>query len=297
MYLDHVIDLALDRAIVVEPRRGSLFEPAPTDTPVLERESIAPPAERAQPPASTTPPIADTHPARREDRVTSRQEPAPPRGTSSSQEVLSAQTPLHPVSPMKGDGPTLREVTREVVIVDSGAPPSRPASSHLQPTSAAPMATPLSVVPVGSRPSPLKQEVRSDVETRREVMLTTEVRHEIVDHTDLRAEIVRLLAALPRPAVSAPRAATPVPDVRSEGRIGADGASRPVPVGAPGRSTSVSRRGEARPPASLEPHVQVTIGRVEIRATVPPSKASSEGRRTAGPRLRLDDYLRRREGS
>ena len=52
-------------------------------------------------------------------------------------------------------------------------------------------------------------------------------------------------------------------------------------------------RSEAAPAA--RPTVQVTIGRIEVRA-VPPPPASPARREPAGPRVSLDDYLRERNG-
>src|SRR5262249_19030530 len=47
----------------------------------------------------------------------------------------------------------------------------------------------------------------------------------------------------------------------------------------------------ATPP---EPTISVSIGRVEVRASQAPAPARA--RREAAPRLKLDDYLRRRSG-
>ncbi|MGH9833927.1 MAG: hypothetical protein ACREBD_19600 [Blastocatellia bacterium] len=43
-----------------------------------------------------------------------------------------------------------------------------------------------------------------------------------------------------------------------------------------------------------EPVIQVTIGRIEVRATEPSAQAKNEGGRTAPPVMSLDDYLRQR---
>ncbi len=51
----------------------------------------------------------------------------------------------------------------------------------------------------------------------------------------------------------------------------------------------------AASPAALPP-VQITIGRVEIRAVAPPAQDAARGRKATGPRLTLDDYLRERGG-
>jgi hypothetical protein len=45
--------------------------------------------------------------------------------------------------------------------------------------------------------------------------------------------------------------------------------------------------------AEMTPTIQVTIGRIEIRATTASTPAQP---RQTGPRLSLDEYLRRRNG-
>jgi hypothetical protein len=48
----------------------------------------------------------------------------------------------------------------------------------------------------------------------------------------------------------------------------------------------------AAPPAA-EPTIRVTIGRIEVRATAP-TPPPAPAARPAGPRLTLEEYLRRR---
>ncbi|MGH9848974.1 MAG: hypothetical protein ACREBD_03875 [Blastocatellia bacterium] len=46
--------------------------------------------------------------------------------------------------------------------------------------------------------------------------------------------------------------------------------------------------------AQPEQVIQVTIGRIEVRATAPPAQAKNEGRPAAPPMMSLDDYLQQR---
>jgi hypothetical protein len=52
-------------------------------------------------------------------------------------------------------------------------------------------------------------------------------------------------------------------------------------------------RSDGRPAPAAETTVRVTIGRIEVRATAP-APAPAPAARPTGPRLTLDEYLRRR---
>jgi hypothetical protein len=71
------------------------------------------------------------------------------------------------------------------------------------------------------------------------------------------------------------------------------------PVSAPASEPRRNRRGRERipdaantPPVSIE----VTIGRVEVRAVAPPAPPKSQGVHRPPPALSLDDYLKQRNG-
>ena len=67
-------------------------------------------------------------------------------------------------------------------------------------------------------------------------------------------------------------------------------ASGPAPPG-----TGVTR--QVRPAVEpAVPHVQVTIGRVEVRAVYSPPPAPAPSRPRPGPAMALEDYLKQREG-
>jgi hypothetical protein len=75
-----------------------------------------------------------------------------------------------------------------------------------------------------------------------------------------------------------PRAA-----LRRESQLSGEGQRRPLEKAA----------GQAEAPA-LPPTINVTIGRIEVRATAPPSAAPRQQKRTA-PTMSLEEYLRRRD--
>ncbi len=79
---------------------------------------------------------------------------------------------------------------------------------------------------------------------------------------------------------------------------------RPAPrAAAPPASSLSARRGEPAtgrmPPAAApeRPSVQVTIGRIEVRAVRAPDSPAEPARLPAEPAVSLDDYLARRRGS
>jgi hypothetical protein len=67
------------------------------------------------------------------------------------------------------------------------------------------------------------------------------------------------------------------------------------PRAAPRRERQAAARDAQRERAEVTPTINVTIGRVEVRATQGPPPAPRRAE-TAAPRMNLDDYLRRRNG-
>ncbi|WP_199746994.1 hypothetical protein, partial [Corallococcus sp. AB049A] len=77
------------------------------------------------------------------------------------------------------------------------------------------------------------------------------------------------------------------------------GAEFPAAARVPSFPVQAERGGSAHGVQALEsapaPVVQVTIGRIEVRAVTPPAPARPAPARTS-PSLSLDEYLRRRNG-
>jgi len=118
--------------------------------------------------------------------------------------------------------------------------------------------------------------------------------------------IERLLATLLAPQTGAERARTAgrrdAGPREGHGTAEIEEASQhqPAPVVARPQVTHVPRAEPAAPPATKEapapeaaPTIQVTIGRVEVRATPPPAPAPQRPR-AKPPVMSLDEYLRQR---
>jgi len=72
---------------------------------------------------------------------------------------------------------------------------------------------------------------------------------------------------------------------------------RLVPVGAPETVAPLGpERLAPRQEESGAPVIRVTIGRVDVRAVLPPEPASKAAPLRPAPRLSLDDYLKRQNG-
>jgi hypothetical protein len=84
------------------------------------------------------------------------------------------------------------------------------------------------------------------------------------------------------------------PAPRSTRRVGQEQAAFAQPASRRGARQAAAREA-ARPRAEAAPTINVTIGRVEVRATQAPTPAPRRAEASA-PRLSLDDYLRRRSG-
>jgi hypothetical protein len=100
--------------------------------------------------------------------------------------------------------------------------------------------------------------------------------------TAVRSDLER---AQPEPTPLAPRPALPGQGAAASNAVSPE--VRPAP--APSRRIADA----TTPPPSHEPTIQITIGRIEVRATA--AAPSSSPRKAAAPRLSLDEYLRRRE--
>ncbi len=90
------------------------------------------------------------------------------------------------------------------------------------------------------------------------------------------------------------------PDIASMSPIPIESVAQPKP--APASKVRASIGPALSPPSSVEtatdpkpaPSIQVTIGRIEVRATAPPT-AVPKKRRAPSPGMSLDDYLRQRD--
>jgi hypothetical protein len=288
MYLDHLIDIALGQGPAVEPRRVSRFEPQAA--PPLERDTIivdGPGVRADAPPAPAIEPGRGRQAQSAVDSTSHARaslEPAPGRRRAADPEpaspaIVARPAPVVP-APVRPSA-AAREPSPEAPPAVPGGEPAAPAVREIRElTERTHIELRASPHPPAAREVVHERELVREIETR----LTTE------PSTDVRREVARALAALPRQAVALPDALTPA----STGPPAREPApSTSVRETAPRRPPAPGRRVEAWPAPAAEPHVHVTIGRVEVRATTSASRAP---RRADGPRLRLGDYLRRREG-
>jgi hypothetical protein len=164
-------------------------------------------------------------------------------------------------------GPTEPVSTRRLSPVIAPAPPQRPPAVERAPSSRIEPA-PESSRPSVSRPSLLPLEPDEPPLLQRKAPLR--------DHSAEDAE--------PSPERDRqPPVAAPIEQ------------ALPRPVPPPSRG---DRLPAAVAPAAAGPAIQITIGRIEVEAVLPPPPAAAPYvRRAAGPLLSLDEYLARRSGS
>lgn len=273
-------------APVLERRRPGLFEPrggvvpslpideareahaAPSTMPHAAPMPIPPPLQsmRAHAPSVVAPVVvmasAPTAP--------SPAIPVPPRGPASS--VSPATTNERPSLP-----PPVEDV----------ASPRRIAPTHEAASPQAPSARAAARLPAEGMPA--RQRAQRDASAPAPVRIERSVRVESRTHERV-VESRIATPASPLPAPPPPAIAVPMPvppRVAREERAQAA-------VAHPGRTALHAPAPRA---AMSPPPVQVSIGRIEIRAQGGTSAASRKSAPVPGPRLGLDDYLRQRHGS
>jgi len=278
VFLASLIDRALEGRTTIAPRRASRYEIDATVTEALWGEAeIAVDLKSQQSPDRSVPlqppraaaqrrgPEAGTPTAARPV-----ERPAPieaPRSTSARDEpapIVARLEQLAPhVEPMGQAGP--------VILPNPAAAPSEATTS-------------------GEAAAPAIREVHTHerVEVRYE---PREIERRLVTLTREHLERVHSVETTSQ-APSTPRthqaAAPPLADEPTR-----PGAVQPsLPPAPPSRRGALPNAAPAEPAARTV--VQVSIGRVEVRSTAPPSAART-GPRPREPRVGLDDYLRRRE--
>jgi hypothetical protein len=290
-FLADLVDRARDSATGLERRRPSRFEP-PVDAPGLdvglsrrrpdrrpneddgaadagsvevEAEAPAPPAVGA--PRRTTPRPSASRPA--SDR----------RPESTSAAMPDVESPIEPAGGPRPDrrstpaaAPPAPRVTAPpaarsiATIVEEAAtrlpqPSARPTREAAVGRDVPPVARP---EPALAIPSTARPAVRTDRSSQARAPEETSARRDVSTTVRTTAVVVRP----PMPTLSRPAAR------RSE-----------PPPPAIGRET----------PPAVAPTIQVTIGRIEVRATPAPA-SPARGPRSTTPALSLEDYLRQRSG-
>jgi hypothetical protein len=272
MFLGSLLERALGESRGITPRRSSRFEPdaEPMEPPVLESYEAAPAPQRG---------IAIAQP----------ESPDPAVRSELVERLVIERTAEKP----EAAAPLLRPA--EIAIERPAAAPSRGFTVEREPkpephvhTREATPASALQPVRISAvPPMPIERHtetiVRETAETRIESR-TIERRLESLGREIEHTKEVRTLVPAP-----AEQRRADVPDRRSAAapRTGA------VPAESARRTTLRPVTTEARVPVNAAPAVQVTIGRVEIRAITPPAASQKNGPRE--PRLNLEEYLSKRE--
>ncbi len=279
-FLTRLAARALNRAPVVRPRLPSLFELGPeTGGPAAEpglEPASEPEAPRAffAPPASVAPAAFAPEPVAREVTGDAPAAVAPAaisaqggmRAPRSGGEETPVRSRRESIPPAVGSGQQA-EPARSVQPGRPGAPAAglRPASGPVKDRSPA---------------SRLAADADSSPETRRS------------------GQAVPAAAVLEAPAPAA-AASTLRPSIEIEARSAAAVPElRPGPRAMPGRRGQLGVRPAAPPAeaaaADAEHVVQVTIGRIDVRAVHPRPAPARARREPAQPRVSLEEYLRRR---
>lgn len=319
-FLTHLAARSLDLPPAVQPRPTPLFEPpSPLDgAPDLEER-------RFQETEEAGAALPESHP------VPSPRRGAPPFSTSESAEPsILFPSPGRSRGEESAETPsgTPRASRAEDHPIRPEAPlmaPRLPGSPLRPPATPADFTTP---VPVEARQTPAPPDLASALPRRPEPAPAAE------PIVTMRVERIALPAEV-RPLVPLPRPAPPVAAPVRPGRETVPGierviVEREVAMALPASPPSVRAAAEpllarldtvAPPPASgllspriepafpamppplvstgsgAAPAIHVTIGRIEVRATPPPSASSPARRRASGPpAMSLQDYLRQRDG-
>ncbi|MCL4266854.1 MAG: hypothetical protein KJ069_26980 [Anaerolineae bacterium] len=275
-YLDNLVARSLPETAVIQPRPVSLFEPwpgtIPFSTPAMTEDQTAVaqsephplPRPQAQPfspapyPAETAvPPSAAPATAVPPAPVKSATLPAPASQPTATHRA--GQHHLPKVAPSDASQPTL---------------PVQPANIPvIRPSSSAPI-TPRPAPPDHpTEPRPAR-EVHTTVTIREQTTKLTPVPETAAKTKPMLAEVVR-----EQPIQPAPPTAIPVQ-------------TKPF---TPASNRPTNHQPVVTKPAEPTPTVQITIGRIEVRAT-PPPPAKAEKKQPSAPMMSLDDYLRQRNG-
>jgi hypothetical protein len=271
-FLSHLVARSLDPAGAVRPRLASLFEPpgpsaGPAGGPVLVPEALGEPVISAEPVPDVR--RGGESSTRRGTRPKDTPHPAgPPRGSRPEAGPVPAEPGPRPPSPA---GPAVPATTR--VVSESGPPPTRPQPA--EPGQDSPAISPRLVArlprAVEGRPPGTELSAASDL------------------GSSARRDGMSLNGAGSSPESSQRRHDPVRPGFGRRDFPPAGPRSHPASVTA---HLETMKPAAIRPRAEPEPVVQVTIGRIEVRA-VPPAPASAKERPRSSV-MSLDEYLRLR---
>ncbi len=276
-YLDNLVARHLLETAVIQPRPVSLFEPWPGTAPLFpapvtgeEAAAVSPPAAHPLP-RPQTPPIPS--PTMQSAQQPALPTPAPPAPQAALPPPLPPTPTLRPTSPEPARQPRKQPPVNDAPAAIQPALPRQPAPTPVTPVNVTPAS------PYHQAEPQLVKETHPPVIIREQITLLKPVTETPTPLTLPLVETVREQPIQPSPPVVAAPAT-----IRPEH-------IRPF-TPANGRSANHQLPGTQPEPATT---VQITIGRIEVRAT-PPPPAKVEQKQLRTPVLSLDDYLRQRNG-
>jgi hypothetical protein len=290
-YLDNLVARHLPETAVIQPRPVSLFEPWPGSAagatsfsvPAASEEETAVPPPAALPTTTpSVPAIADSlppPPPSPTPAMRAAQQSASPTPTPATPPAALPSPPHHAPTPRPASPEPTRRPRRQQPVDDTPAAikPALPRQPALAP------AIPVNVIPATphhqAEPQPAK-ETHTPAIIREQITLLKSVTETPPQPTPTLVEIVREQPIQPMPPVTAAPAA-----IRPE----------QIKPFIPANGRSANHQPPVTPPPEPAPTVQITIGRIEVRAT-PPPPAKAEQKQPRTPVLSLDDYLRQRNG-
>lgn len=298
-FLSHLASRTLEPRQVLQPRPASRFEPAPVtlglhlgdrlpDEPLVEQtESLSPTLSFRHTPWS---PVSVTGPTASELNPIFQPEAPPPTSFKSSL----------PEQPTSLAAPSFQPVSGLTLVPE---PRNRPADQSIQPTIAPLRSQPLLPHPVPTTPaggaSPVYQAherlaqagALGDVTRAELAVLLHRLQHlESGTGNEPGEQNSQLSPTAMRPQPSeAPSASPSLPLLKP------DSPALNPPLAPPLRPSPIPPMiSPPQPDKPAAPTIQVTIGRIEVRATPPPPPAKKSA--PATPQLSLETYLRQRNG-
>jgi hypothetical protein len=313
-YLSNLAARSLKQTEIVKPRLASLFEPRASVWPLLAAAAPEPQPSgdtnmleeiESETTPSMRPPSHATIAIHRESPGDFKQAPATlaNQGDQSAQqlpdarpELPSSQTPA-PKAPFDWEQiESNREKAFNRAEENAQAPSPHRMSEQVSPNAKRELT---GIAPDESRISPQEhiKSIGRDAaaappqfprERRAEPSVESSIRHSVIERI-----IMPLQPSPPAASKLEPRA-----DDANDASANRSAANHAV-VARPRVIPYVERPApvlsEPEPPSSPMPNIQVTIGRIEVRATPQPAQ-QRQGRRASSPVMNLDEYLRQRSG-
>jgi hypothetical protein len=317
-FLGRLIDRALGRADAVDPKMPSLFEPpetfgAPLDSTIQEEtidEEVAAPQRRQSRPGQEPKTLTermikpdtsyignDEHAVAHRPVTMERFETSVNSRLTSADEVTAAARTIHRASPQASSYPSSEEGLREANSFPLQNVRSKDRRIVQTVTDSEPQITQQTLTPdQGARQHPtLARESQQTGPKRR-----AEIEGEISAAIGPRVSTVITMTSLrpsPTPAREPQQTDGPGRSIEIDGDISAAMVPRvSAAVAMPSLRflpQTVPKNSTAAPEPKPEPTINVTIGRIEVRATPPPIQQPSEQR--SAPRvMTLEEYLRQR---